>query len=216
MQENGRIVTDPASNVVHQSTADGAAPFGWKDAGDNPARELARRFVERFPETAARGAESDRAHADWFAAMMAIAETGPVAHLLRRFRARPLRRIGAAAAGRNSPNRRHERLGRPGLTAGNVHRRRMCRRGSSEVDRFAGRGLHRPPGQRRRTQLSPLSRMARELPPCGSRFVRETTPAINDLPSTGASPGRGWDAASTSGLRARAGSDPTRASRKPR
>ena len=76
MQENGRAVTDPASNVVHQSTADGVAPFGWKDAGDNPARELARRFVERFPETAARGAGSDRAHADWFAAMMAIAETG--------------------------------------------------------------------------------------------------------------------------------------------
>ena len=76
VQENGWAVTDPASNVVHYSTADGAAPFGWNDAGDEPARELARRFVERFPETAARGAGSDPAYADWFAVMMAIAETG--------------------------------------------------------------------------------------------------------------------------------------------
>ena len=76
VEENGWAITNELSNVAHYSSGAGAAPFEWEDAGANGASELARLFVERFPETAARGAGCDRAYADWFAGMLATAETG--------------------------------------------------------------------------------------------------------------------------------------------
>lgn len=78
VQENGWDIEDIFSNVVRYSSGEEAAPFGWEDAGNKSACELARRFVERFPRVAALGAGSDQDYADWFAGMMVTARTGRV------------------------------------------------------------------------------------------------------------------------------------------
>jgi hypothetical protein len=39
--------------------------FGWKDAKNDTARELAQKFVERFPNLAAAGKGRDWAYAGW-------------------------------------------------------------------------------------------------------------------------------------------------------
>ena len=76
MEENGWRIRDGFSDVADYTTGAGAAPFEWEDVSDKAARELAAMFVERFPRIAKRGAGRDQAYADWFAGMMATAETG--------------------------------------------------------------------------------------------------------------------------------------------
>ena len=72
------IKESTCSLVAGYSSSEEDAPFGWKDAGGKSESELARMFVERFPEMAARGKGPDPAYADWFAGIMVTAETGRV------------------------------------------------------------------------------------------------------------------------------------------
>src|SRR5207248_2086989 len=58
------------------TTADGNAYFGWKDAGDDDARQLAVKFVERFPAIAAESKGSDWVFVGWYASMLGWAEAG--------------------------------------------------------------------------------------------------------------------------------------------
>ena len=76
VEKNGWTIKDVFSDVAHYSTGGGDAAFGWEDAGGRTEQELAHMFVDRFPDTAECGAGPDRAYADWFAGMMATAETG--------------------------------------------------------------------------------------------------------------------------------------------
>ena len=64
------------TNVFQYSSAEGAQMFGWKDATGKSPTELAKLFVERFPEIAERGKGRDQAYADWFSGIMATAEAG--------------------------------------------------------------------------------------------------------------------------------------------
>ena len=63
-------------NTASYSSAARAQMFGWEDAHDKNAKDLAQLFVERFPEIAERGKGRDQAYADWFAGIMATAEAG--------------------------------------------------------------------------------------------------------------------------------------------
>ncbi len=76
VEANGWEVRDDLTNVAFYTSGKGAAPFGWQDAGELSASDLARRFIEQFPEITARGASCDRAYVDWYAGMMITAETG--------------------------------------------------------------------------------------------------------------------------------------------
>jgi hypothetical protein len=61
------------------TSADGTAYFHWQDAGDDSPRELAEKFVVRFPELAAAGRGMDKPYADWYETMMqATAPNGVV------------------------------------------------------------------------------------------------------------------------------------------
>jgi len=50
--------------------------FGWKDARSDTARDLADKFVRRFPEVAADGLGSDWEYAGWYVEMLGHAEAG--------------------------------------------------------------------------------------------------------------------------------------------
>ncbi len=63
------------------STADSNEYFGWKDAKQDTARQLATKFIERFPELVKKGKGSDWEYAGWYVEMLGHAERGhfPVA-----------------------------------------------------------------------------------------------------------------------------------------
>ena len=50
--------------------------FGWSDAVDDSARSLAKKFVERFPETARDAIGQDWLYAGWFTSALGSAENG--------------------------------------------------------------------------------------------------------------------------------------------
>lgn len=62
--------------VVRYSTGDGSAFFGWPDATDMSARQLAAVFVERYPEIARQGQGRDWAYAGWLSEILGQAEAG--------------------------------------------------------------------------------------------------------------------------------------------
>lgn len=62
--------------TAHYSTGMDNAYFGWEDARQDTARELADKFVIRFSEIAEAGRGRDWDYAGWFVEMLGFAERG--------------------------------------------------------------------------------------------------------------------------------------------
>lgn len=58
------------------TSADENRYFGWKDAADDTARQMAGKFVERFPQLVQEGAGADWCYAGWYVEMLGWAERG--------------------------------------------------------------------------------------------------------------------------------------------
>lgn len=56
------------------TSASGNHFFGWEDARDDTARQLAEKFILRFPEVASSGYGRDWAYAGWLAELMGVLE----------------------------------------------------------------------------------------------------------------------------------------------
>lgn len=76
LRTHGAMTRDFERDVAHYSSTQGTEYFGWRDATDSPARELAKKFIERFPEIVAKGKGEDWAYAGWYAQMLGFAELG--------------------------------------------------------------------------------------------------------------------------------------------
>jgi hypothetical protein len=81
---NGALLsTDPHDgHVAHYTTAESSEYFGWTDAQRDNSRELAERFMQRFPKLLGLGNGRDWAYSGWYVSVLGIAETGhlPVAY----------------------------------------------------------------------------------------------------------------------------------------
>ena len=86
-------------------SAESGEYFGWRDSSGDDARELALKFVTRFPALASAGDGWDYAYAGWFQHLLGLAERGwfPEVGHLRKPPAwcvlLPLIGIGGAASG---------------------------------------------------------------------------------------------------------------------
>src|ERR1035437_2074481 len=58
--------------AVHYTSAAGNEYFGWTDAGRATPSDLARRFIERFPEVVAAGNGSDWLYAGWYVEVLGL------------------------------------------------------------------------------------------------------------------------------------------------
>jgi len=69
-------------DTAHYSSGQEDAYFGWEDAHQDTARQLAAKFLERFPEIAQKGLGGDWMYAGWYVQMLGMAERGvlPVAY----------------------------------------------------------------------------------------------------------------------------------------
>lgn len=62
--------------AIYSAADDGGAYFDWADAKGNNSRELANKFITRFPEIAAQGKGRDWAYAGWLAELVGFLEQG--------------------------------------------------------------------------------------------------------------------------------------------
>ena len=76
LRTHGAMTADYDLDVAKYTSAQGTEYFGWEDAMESTARELAMKFVERFPEIVAKGKGEDWAYAGWYAQMLGFAERG--------------------------------------------------------------------------------------------------------------------------------------------
>jgi hypothetical protein len=60
--------------AVRYTSGMGDRYFGWADAAGDSPRQLAEKFVARFPELVAEGRGPDKPYADWYAEMMRLTE----------------------------------------------------------------------------------------------------------------------------------------------
>lgn len=68
--------------VAQYSTGQSNEYFEWKDAKADTARELAQKFLQRFPFIVRKGEGADWEYAGWFVQMLGFAEKGllPIAY----------------------------------------------------------------------------------------------------------------------------------------
>lgn len=76
VQRNGWEPRDWQRMVATYTTGQDDHYFDWNDATGKNARQLARMFVERFPEIAREGQGTDRPYAGWYVEMLGAAEHG--------------------------------------------------------------------------------------------------------------------------------------------
>ncbi|MBX7456959.1 hypothetical protein K3152_01750 [Qipengyuania sp. 1NDH17] len=61
---------------AYYTSADNAQYFRWMDAEHDTARQMAAKFIDRFPDLCAAGAGLDYANAGWLTWMLGKAESG--------------------------------------------------------------------------------------------------------------------------------------------
>jgi hypothetical protein len=79
MEDDGyriREFDDERGLVASYSSANGSNYFGWKDGNALNSRQMARRFIERFPIIAKEGAGRDWPYAGWLTDVLGRAEQG--------------------------------------------------------------------------------------------------------------------------------------------
>jgi len=75
---DGRTPIDWDTDTAHYTTGSGDGYFDWNDAPRLSARELAVRFVTRFPAIATKADGADWRYAGWLTAILGKAERGGV------------------------------------------------------------------------------------------------------------------------------------------
>lgn len=62
--------------AIYSAAGDGGSYFDWPDAKGNDARELADKFIARFPEIAAQGKGRNWEYAGWLSELVGFLEQG--------------------------------------------------------------------------------------------------------------------------------------------
>jgi hypothetical protein len=75
---NGLALADGAWDTVagHSSAGGGNCYFDWRDAKGDNARELAEKFVLRFPDVSKRGLGRDWEYSGWLSELLGVLEGG--------------------------------------------------------------------------------------------------------------------------------------------
>lgn len=74
LRSNGAMLCDWDGLAAHYTTGQDLNFFGWEDAGNASAPQMADKFIDRFPEIAAAGLGPDWAYAGWYQEMMRLTE----------------------------------------------------------------------------------------------------------------------------------------------
>lgn len=79
-RNNGAHLVDFDEDLhIQYSSASGAEYFGWKDATTDNSRQLAEKFIQRYPKICAEGAGRDWEYAGWLCELLGALERLPFA-----------------------------------------------------------------------------------------------------------------------------------------
>lgn len=69
-------------HIAYYTTRESNQYFGWNDAQMDNSRELAERFLQRFPKILSLGNGRDWPYSGWYVSVLGVAETGslPIAY----------------------------------------------------------------------------------------------------------------------------------------
>lgn len=73
LQSNGALAND-FDRVIGYSNAQSNHYFGWEDAETDTARQLAQKFINRFPEVIRESQGEDWEYCGWFVQMLGLAD----------------------------------------------------------------------------------------------------------------------------------------------
>jgi hypothetical protein len=76
LKTHGAMLKNDDGQVALYSSGQDNEYFGWSDAKTDTARELATKFIERFPIIASAGLADDWNYAGWYVRMLGFAERG--------------------------------------------------------------------------------------------------------------------------------------------
>lgn len=76
LKTHGAFPKDFDRDVARYTSADANVYFGWEDARQDTARQLAQKFLARFPDLVAKGLGVDWLYAGWYVQMLGFAERG--------------------------------------------------------------------------------------------------------------------------------------------
>ena len=81
-KSHGAMTVNYSKNVAHYTSGQENEYFEWKDAKTDTARELAAKFIKRFPEIAEKALGQDWEYVGWYVQMLGLAEQGvfPIAY----------------------------------------------------------------------------------------------------------------------------------------
>lgn len=81
-RSHGAMLCEYDRDAVHYTTGQDNSYFGWEDARQDTARDLAARFLDRCPAIARLAEGADWMYAGWYVQMLGVAERGtlPVAY----------------------------------------------------------------------------------------------------------------------------------------
>lgn len=71
---NGAWAEDDSGFSAQYSGASGKDYFGWRDSGHDNARQLAEKFIQRFPDVCERSAGRDWLYAGWLSELLGVLE----------------------------------------------------------------------------------------------------------------------------------------------
>jgi len=71
---NGAWAEDDGGFSAYYSSASGKQYFGWMDAGQDNARQLAEKFIQRFPDVCERSVGRDWLYAGWLSELLGVLE----------------------------------------------------------------------------------------------------------------------------------------------
>lgn len=79
---HGALTRDYLLNTARYTSGSDAAYFDWPDAKQNTARELATKFILRFPDIVEQSQGRDHEYVGWYVEMLGLAERGalPIAY----------------------------------------------------------------------------------------------------------------------------------------
>lgn len=75
-EHGAEVIHEMEPEVVRYTSGQGNKYFGWDDAQQDTARQLAAKFIERFPALVQKGNGIDWPYAGWYVQMMGFSERG--------------------------------------------------------------------------------------------------------------------------------------------
>lgn len=76
LQSNGALIAKEKEDAAHYTSGQTNEYFEWTDAKTDNAKELAEKFLKRFPKIARKGLGQDWEYVGWYVQMLGLAEKG--------------------------------------------------------------------------------------------------------------------------------------------